>query len=360
MARVSLSAVLGLSLVLSACSTFEGYPDPPSGRTDALENIDKVLHQTLQHYSQEGDEIRRQDIRNALMRQRMVEIDFAYQAFEKKLHSENLRGSVYTDWASTALTAAVPGTSGSHSKNVLAGLSTFLTTSKSIYDSKVLAESTMPALIAEMRTSRAKSRGELLKRLQSPVGEYDIYSAWSDLNRYYEAGTLPSAITALNSAAISRSTIADTENDQTPIAESLALDSLLLTAPSETAPVTDVRDSPNDADNAVHDVVNVITPASPTLPAHVTEPIPTPAPDSLRPARPNPPSSTHTPIDMSKPAETLRTWIDGNTNNLFALEDWLKEQGQGMFVPKFLKDSSASNKELQRKAITTLMKPPVN
>ncbi|MDD5393940.1 MAG: hypothetical protein PHE17_13050 [Thiothrix sp.] len=345
MGRVSLCFVFGLSLSLGACSTFEGYPDPPVGGAKSLKEIDGLLYEALQRYSQESDPFIRQEIRNSLTRQRMVEIDFSYQQFEQNLHAENVRGSVYTDWASTALTAAIPATGSTHSKNVLSGLSTVLTTSKTTYDNKVLMQATMPALVSEMRASRAWQRADILKKLNQPVNSYDIYAAWSDLNDYYLAGTLPGAISALNSAASSKRARAEHIGDAIRGPESLELNSVLATPPT---PPMSAEDVPSDyfagSPDSMGEEAVAVTPDGVT--AGTTEG----GGSFVTP----PTSARHIPSNVKGTSLVLQTWLDKNAGkNIPLLMGWLKQDpSRPQVTNDFLYKSK--HEALRQQAITEL------
>jgi hypothetical protein len=363
----SMSAIF-LASIIAGCSTFKGYPDPPGkDKLHSLKYIDQTFYDTLNSYTS-SDEFRRQDIRNAFIRQRMVEIDFSYLTFERKLQTESLIGTGYSDWASTTLTAAIPGTSSVHGKNVLSGLATLLSTSKNVYNNEVLAQSTMPALVAEMRANRAKKRKEIIDKLPNDVSGYDLYSAWADLNEYYETGTLSSAINSLNSTALKKREKEEREAPNTNQIESEALPPLVSAsdtnadtgdANSDTSPA-----APAEPETPAADSSDTALPTEPEV-ADAAEVPPAPVEPIISGSNPvsatetniptPPPVITHVLINMNKPAKTLEDWIGENPNNQYALETWLHNHGQNVVVGKFLGRSSYA--DLQRQAIKDLMQP---
>lgn len=307
---------------VGGCSTFEGYPLSPGTQGRTLGKIEPMLFDALKAYSQPDTD--KFETRNNLVRFRMAEIDYEYQEFEKNLHAENVRGSVYTDWATTALTAAVPAVSNISTKDTLSGLATILASGKSTYDNKVLLQATMPALIAEMRARRTNLRAEIFKRMNYSPEQYDIYTAWSNLEDYYTAGTIPSAIASLNSKA--GENLAWAERDS-------AIREISTPPPPSIQPVTPpIEGRPESA-----------TPVSPVT--------------SSGAEFDNPPTRSYRPPagNISNPLAEIKKWLEANpTRNIPTLINWLKQDpARPQVTNEFLKPKYES---LQRQAIADIVK----
>lgn len=186
---------------LSGCAPFEGYPDPAALPPNVvLGQVDKDLDKQLTAY-EKADEAGRWQVRNNLIRRRMIITDVAYGQFEKDLYVQNLRGTVYTDWIGNILTVAGPATNNIPTRNALSGMSAVLASGKATYEADVLTKGTMPALISEMRAERTKVRDQIRQKSGLPPAQYDLYDALQDLNSYKVAGTLPSALAELTATA---------------------------------------------------------------------------------------------------------------------------------------------------------------
>lgn len=326
----ALLAVVATSM--GGCSTFEGYPLSPGTQGRTLDKIEPMLFDALKAYSQPDTD--KFETRNNLVRFRMAEIDYEYQEFEKNLHAENVRGSVYTDWATTALTAAVPAVSNVSTKDTLSGLATILASGKSTYDNKVLLQATMPALIAEMRARRTNLRTEIFKRMNYSPEQYDIYTAWSNLDDYYTAGTIPSAIASLNSKA--GENLAWAERDS-------AIREISTPPPPSIEPVTTTTPTVNTTSPIEEGRRESATVAPPVT--------------SSGAGFDNPPTHSYTQPtgNISDPLAEIKKWLEANpTRNIPTLINWLKrDPARPQVTNEFLKPKYES---LQRQAIADLVK----
>jgi hypothetical protein len=192
-----LSTVI-FSVFISGCSTFEGYPTEADEAHFNSSKTGKFLNYYLSEFSNPQAYSSPRDARNDMIRKRMAEIDFAYQRFEKKIHVESVRGKAYTQWGTNFIDGVTGVVGNINDAKGLTALSLFVKNGKSTFDNAALISSTMPALISEMKASRKKLKTGIMQKMRSGVEQYDIYTAWSDLNDYYISGTIPNAIASLN------------------------------------------------------------------------------------------------------------------------------------------------------------------
>lgn len=193
-------AITALLFSVSACSTFQGYPQRPGSPGNTLAEREPIFNEYVTQYAV-ADRATQKQLRNDLVRRRMVEIDLVYQRFEKKIHVEGVRANAYSQWVSNFLDGATGFVSNLGNAQALTAASLFVSNGKTTFDNATLVSSTMPALISEMKASRAHVKTQIIRRMKASSNEYDIYSAWSDLSDYYIAGTIPSAIASLNAKA---------------------------------------------------------------------------------------------------------------------------------------------------------------
>lgn len=186
-------AVVSILFFLTSCATFEVYPSNNSDRQRSLAQHEPLFYEFLKAYeNSEGD---KRLIRNRLVRYRMADIDYQYRIFEKRIYVGSVRGQAYRD----SRAGLVDGTSrffgGITRLDALKTLSPFVRTIDN--SGNELIPSAI-RVIAQMKAGRKKIKQKLLWKFRKPADEYDIYAAWSDLNDYYNAGTIPSALIALN------------------------------------------------------------------------------------------------------------------------------------------------------------------
>jgi hypothetical protein len=88
----------------------------------------------------------------------------------------------------------------------LSAAATGLTGAEAAYDEKILLSQSIQNLETEMRADRSAQGAVILANMRCPLGQYNLGMALSDLEEYYRAGTLPSAMIALSK------TVANAEN----------------------------------------------------------------------------------------------------------------------------------------------------
>jgi len=143
----------------------------------------------------------------------MFEIDLEYQVYFSRLTNDSQLGNLAGDLALLGLTASSTLAPAIVTKTVLSATSTAVTGAKTAVDQDVLLSHTIQILQSQMETSRALIRNRILANFNiktPPAIPYNYWTALSDLEEYYSAGTIPGALEAL--AAATGSNAQNTKN----------------------------------------------------------------------------------------------------------------------------------------------------
>jgi hypothetical protein len=142
-----------------------------------------------------------QQYRDTVVYRRIEVIDLYYYDFESKLSGAYNGLDVGADLAALALNGLGAVTGSAATKASLAAASAGVIGSKSVISTDIFYQKTLPSLIAQMRASRQQALLKIETGLANPVAKYSIDAALLDVNAYYVAGTLPSAISQITSQA---------------------------------------------------------------------------------------------------------------------------------------------------------------
>jgi hypothetical protein len=133
-------------------------------------------------------------VRNEIIGQRMYAIDVQYTQYENALTRESQEvgfGALTTagvlGTASTLFTPVV-------TKSILSGLSTAVLATKGHYDSEILLAQTIKTIQKQMRASRNLIAAAIIARMTQSVIDYPLPIAMSDVEDYYNAGTLTTGL----------------------------------------------------------------------------------------------------------------------------------------------------------------------
>jgi hypothetical protein len=143
-------------------------------------------------------EAERATYRNEYVTARMYAIDLAYNAFEAALTKERQRTGFAATTANLGLTTAATLVSPPGTKDLLTSAATVLTGLKAAYNDDILLAHTIELLQTQMRASRATVSTNIIKGLQAGIAQYPLTAALSDVEAYYQAGTITGALVKLN------------------------------------------------------------------------------------------------------------------------------------------------------------------
>lgn len=136
--------------------------------------------------------------RNSYVTARMYAIDLAFSEFEAELTRERQGLGFGSTVASMGLTAAAGIVSPTTTKNILTAAASGVIGAKSAYSDEILAKQTVQILQTQMQTNRARIAALIYARLASDTTAYPLGAALSDLEEYYQAGTITGALVGVN------------------------------------------------------------------------------------------------------------------------------------------------------------------
>jgi hypothetical protein len=139
--------------------------------------------------------------RDIVVYRQLEAIDLRYYEFEAALTSTYNTLDVAADLAVLVLSGFGATTGRAATKAALAAASAGIVGAKTVVQTDVFYQKTLPALIVQMRASRQAALATIKSGLATDVSKYSIDQALDDVKAYYVAGTLPSAISQVTAQA---------------------------------------------------------------------------------------------------------------------------------------------------------------
>jgi hypothetical protein len=149
--------------------------------------------------------------RNEFVTGRLVMMNIRYIEFIRTMTREKQLLDAATDILLVSLNLTGAGISGETAKTIFSSLAAGIGASKIAVDKNFYYEKTVPALVASMNAERAAVLEGITANLKKPLTLYPFTDAVTDVQRYYEAGTLLGAINSIQRDAASKQAKA-TEN----------------------------------------------------------------------------------------------------------------------------------------------------
>lgn len=196
--RIRSAMVVATILALAACSSFTGAPPYPANLTKEIEGLadehsaSKIVACIQKSASQQTD------CRNRIIQSRMIVIDAQYTQFRQEFYGEARWGGFATTLAGLGLTttAGLTGVAASTAKT-LSAVATGLTGAKVAFQKDVLADRTATAIETAMDATRNKVALRIRAGLREDATKYPLAVALSDLEAYYNAGTMLGALVGI-------------------------------------------------------------------------------------------------------------------------------------------------------------------
>jgi hypothetical protein len=190
------AAVIALAFALSGCLPSTGTPErlyPVASEMDVVRTTQEELVRQYNFYVFSAPAQARL-IRNEIISQRMYAVDVQYTQYENALTREGQEinfGTLATAGAlGTASTLFTPVVT----KSVLSGLSTVALATDGHYNSEILLAQSMRTIQKQMRASRNLIASDISAKLVKSVFDYPLSAALSDVEEYYNAGTLTTGV----------------------------------------------------------------------------------------------------------------------------------------------------------------------
>jgi len=136
--------------------------------------------------------------RNEYITTRMYAIDLAYTQYESSLTHESQDINFLTTVSTLALTGTAALIPVGQTSRVLAGIASGVTGTGAAYNEKILMSNLIQNLEGQMRIDRNDQAAIIYQNMKCDMKSYPVGLALADLEAYYRAGTLSSALIGLN------------------------------------------------------------------------------------------------------------------------------------------------------------------
>lgn len=217
--RLSVTSVaLVLAAAVAGCATHQTGPERPIAIIEDVEMARTIIARDLADFPA-VDPTSQAILRNEILTARMYIADMEYHRYEARLTREIQDEGLLATAASLGLTTSATLLSPAGTKSILSGIATGVTGLDKGYNEKVLLSNTIQALQTQMRADRKTQAGTIYAkmfkdltsstRVVTPIIEYTLPMALSDLDTYYQAGTVSSALIGLSKTVANADQTAD-------------------------------------------------------------------------------------------------------------------------------------------------------
>jgi hypothetical protein len=191
---------IGPALLLSSCAGIQPYPTHPGPNGSDLAQYAQYwefsgYNQLLNSSPPPTPEVIKQ-YEDTMVSARIASINIFYRSYVASLYGGEKKYDVVNDAAVLALAGL--GTIGSPTFNsitlkILSATSGFLTGFKAKWDSEIFYNVTLPTIIKTMNANRDLAMNQIVKDKNE-----NLYTRLDDVEKYFEAGSIISAINTLN------------------------------------------------------------------------------------------------------------------------------------------------------------------
>ena len=205
-------AAIALLPLIAGCTTATLGPERPISIEEDVNNIRPVAEPPLENFYQLSL-TRQASARNQIITARMYIADLEYHKYEAKLTRDLQEEGLAATLTTLGLTSAASLITVASTSRILSGAATVVTGADKAFDDKVLLSNTIQALQAQMRTDRQTQAAAIFAKMTTPIDQYTLPMALSDVDHYYQAGTLASALIGLNKTVATAEQNATTAHD---------------------------------------------------------------------------------------------------------------------------------------------------
>lgn len=192
------------TILLSApsCAPIQGYPLDPEDTGATLKSLAPCFNGAIeaQYVAAIGD-LARTPIRDTIVYCRMRGYDIEFSDFEKALYSESNSVAVGSDLIALILGGLTATTGNAATKAALGAASVGVLGANTAINKDLYYQKTIVALLAQMEANRAEVKVPIAIGLSLPDSKYNLFQAYSDLDAYKNAGSIPGAIGAITQNA---------------------------------------------------------------------------------------------------------------------------------------------------------------
>jgi hypothetical protein len=202
---------ISLLLSLSGCQTFGGQPARPF---DTQQRVAKLETYFDPARTAECAKAKDKICRDEIITGQLQALDLLFADFEKEILETSERLNVVGDSLVSVLGAAGTVVTGTQTKSILAALSSSVTGVKGTFDKNLYFQKSAHVLIGRMRALRKEALVTIREGLLQAVDRYPLSQAALDIENYFIAGTISSAVIDIDQASDQQSEAADNEIKQ--------------------------------------------------------------------------------------------------------------------------------------------------
>jgi hypothetical protein len=194
--------VAALFILLAGCAPILGYPNDPENTDATLAALAPYFNGTQEaQYAALSDPAQRAAKRNEIVLARVRGYDIEFNDFERRLYGDGSSVSLGSDLVGLILGGLTATTGNAATKSALGAASAGVIGAKTAIDKDLYYQKTIPALLAQMEADRLKALAPITAGLKQSDADYPLMQAYIDLDAYKTAGSIPTAINAVNQSA---------------------------------------------------------------------------------------------------------------------------------------------------------------
>lgn len=205
--KFRLGCVVFVLLLTSGCSVYRPKsPIPSSYSGQVLADVTKST--LLQDYNAmpqgtNAEKTTKVSRRNQILTELIYLVDKNYYAFESHFYGGQATFSTAADAANLGLTAAGAVTGTAELKSILSATAAGVTGFKTSVEKNFFDQQSRAAVVTKMRALRATQLAILQddSHMKAGVTTYSLEAGISDVNSYYDAGTLVGALQSIAQTA---------------------------------------------------------------------------------------------------------------------------------------------------------------
>lgn len=202
-------------LLVAGCTSVSGFPDRTEDEAAKLSKLRTLYfaptQDVLATYDGKTTDPEKRTYRNNVVYGHLQALDLQFSIFSRSIYTEATSNNLGLDIAGVAVGVSGAVTTVASTSRILSALSGGIAGSRTAIDKNLYFERTMPALLALMESGRSTVRTDIERGLLSSPDDYPLGKALSDLERYYNAGSLPGALAAITATAGKEKAQADGE-----------------------------------------------------------------------------------------------------------------------------------------------------
>lgn len=208
---------------LTACTSIQGYPSDPEDTNATLRNLAPYFDskQEKNYINAVGDEKKTQ-MRDTIVYARIRGYDIEFADFEKSLYAQGNGIALGSDLVGLILGGLTATTGNAATKAALGAASVGVIGANAAVDKDLYYQKTIIAMISQMEANRASAKLPIVRGLGFPDSKYNLFQAYSDLDFYKHAGSIPAAIGVVTQNAENQKTDAQ---QQEVVLKNISLDS---------------------------------------------------------------------------------------------------------------------------------------